>query len=357
MNKDFWRNRKVLLTGHTGFKGGWLSLWLQHLGADVVGYSLAPPTQPNLFEKAKVADGMHSVLGDIRDSDSLLTLLSDEKPEIVFHLAAQPLVRESYEDPRYTYETNVIGSLNVLEAVRQNDSVRAVVMVSTDKCYENKEWVWGYRETDPMGGHDPYSSSKACAELLVASYRASYFNAKNYLQHKTAIATARAGNVIGGGDWAMDRLFPDIIKAANQNRPIDLRFPNAIRPWQHVLEPLSGYIKLAECLVSDGMQFADGWNFGPGPESSKTVKWITEHLVDALGSSTKVTTNSNNQPHEASNLTLECSKAANLLNWHPRWDLETALDKVVTWTHADQQGKDLREACIQQIEEYSVSQV
>jgi CDP-glucose 4,6-dehydratase len=277
------------------------------------------------------------------------------QPDIVFHLAAQALVRESYADPVTTYTTNVIGSLNVLEAVRHTPSVRAVVMVSTDKCYDNKEWPWGYREIDPLGGHDPYSSSKGCMEIMLASYRSSYFSAEGYAQHGTAIASARAGNVIGGGDWSKDRLVPDIIDHIQRKQDISLRYPHAIRPWQHVLEPLSGYMRLAELLFSQGCQYAQSWNFGPEDSGAKSVKWITEYLLEKSSSDIDIIIPQQAQPHEAAHLKLDCSKAAMLLNWRPQWDLSEALDKVLSWL--PNQHTNARHKCLEQITEFSTLKV
>jgi len=295
MDAAFWKGKKVLVTGHTGFKGSWLSLWLQSLGAKVVGVSLDPPTTPSLYEQAQVADGMDSLREDIRNLDKMKLIFAEHQPEIVFHLAAQPLVRYSYREPVETYATNVMGTLHILEAIRASKSVRAAVMITTDKCYKNREWEWGYREIEPMGGHDPYSSSKGCAELLIASYRDSYFPAQAYSHHQTAIASARAGNVIGGGDWAEDRLIPDIIRAFEMKDTVHTRNPNAIRPWQHVLEPLAGYIELSERLCMDGMPWAEAWNFGPREEDAKSVEWIVKEMTQLWGgglhgASTKVST-------------------------------------------------------------------
>jgi CDP-glucose 4,6-dehydratase len=355
VNSAFWHNKTVLITGHTGFKGSWLSLWLQQLGAKVVGYSLDPPTQVNLFEQANVSSGMKSIIGEIRDLERLKQVFNEVQPEIVFHLAAQSLVRESFSDPVTTYSTNVMGSLNVLEAVRHTPSVRSVVMVSTDKCYDNKEWPWGYREVDPVGGHDPYSSSKGCMEIMLASYRASYFPADDYALHGTAIASARAGNVIGGGDWAADRLVPDILNCIQHDQPITLRYPNAIRPWQHVLEPLSGYMLLAEKLFEYGSHYAQSWNFGPGDSSARSVKWIAEYMLKKSGLTTSVVMDTNAHPHEAHYLKLDCSKANMELNWQPRWNLSVALDKVLSWSPSDKYSA--QGICLQQIADYSATKV
>jgi len=294
-----WKGRRVLVTGHTGFKGSWLSLWLQQLGAQVTGYALQSPTNPSLFEVAQVARGMKSVIGDIREGDKLAIAMRQAAPNIVFHLAAQPLVRRSYEDPFQTYSTNVMGTVNLLEAVRKTSSVRAVVNVTTDKCYENKEWVWGYRENESMGGFDPYSSSKGCAELITAAYRNSFFTSSNQGGFQVALATARAGNVIGGGDWAEDRLIPDILRAIGSGQSVKIRNPHAIRPWQHVLEPLSGYLTLAEALYTQGPKLAEAFNFGPALEDAKPVQWIVEQLTRQWCEGSAWHLDSGSHPHEA----------------------------------------------------------
>jgi len=278
VDPSFWRAKRVLLTGHTGFKGGWLGLWLQQLGAEVQGLALAPPEGHNLFEAARVGEGMGSAIGDIRDQTFVSRTMAAFRPEIVIHMAAQPLVRLSYAEPVATYATNVMGTVHVLEAVRQTPGVRAVVNVTTDKCYENREWAWGYREDEPMGGHDPYSNSKGCSELVSSAYRRSFLQ-----QGGTALATARAGNVIGGGDWASDRLVPDILRAFEGREPVVVRNPHSIRPWQHVLEPLSGYLVLAQRLWTEGAAFAEGWNLGPRADDARSVQWIVEHLVRQWG--------------------------------------------------------------------------
>lgn len=355
MRADFWRNKKVLITGHTGFKGSWLSLWLENLEATVTGYSLAPKTTPNLFDKANLTNSMTSVIGDLTNYDLLQECFSKQQPEIVFHLAAQSLVRESYESPRETYSSNVMGTMNVLEACRTCSSVRAVVIVSTDKCYENKEWPRGYMESDRLGGYDPYSSSKACVEILTASYRSSFFNTNNYNQHKVAIATARAGNVIGGGDWAKDRLVPDTIAAIATNTDITLRYPQSIRPWQHVLEPLYGYLTLAERLYNNGSEYAQAWNFGPSSDSAKSVNWVTQYLVNNYPSEIEIVEDENDNLHEAHYLKLDCSLAQDKLEWFPKWDLQTALLKVIAWSKSVQNGDDPRAVCLTQIKAYEAS--
>ena len=355
MNRIFWKSKHVLLTGHTGFKGSWLSLWLQSMGAQVVGYALAPPTNPSLFKVAEVGKGMTSIIGDIRDLEHLRTVFAEHRPEIVFHMAAQPLVRYSYIEPVETYSTNVMGTVNLLEAVRGTDSVKAVVNVTSDKCYENREWVWGYRENEPMGGYDPYSSSKGCAELVAAAYRNSYFHPEKYKEHGVALASARAGNVIGGGDWADDRLIPDIMRAISGSRPVVIRNPHAIRPWQHVLEPLSGYLRLAQKLYEEDSAYAEGWNFGPNDEDAKPVQWIVERLTKAWGEDAGWVLDGGDHPHEAHYLKLDCSKAKARLDWHPRWHLEETLGAIIEWHRTYRDGKDMRELTLHQIGAYNDS--
>lgn len=354
MDKHFWQGKKVLVTGHTGFKGSWLSLWLQNLGADVTGYALPAPSTPSLFEQAHVADNMTHIVADIRDADAIKKAVQQAQPEIVLHLAAQPLVRYSYENPIETYSTNVMGTLHLLEAIRAVDSVRACVMVTTDKCYENKEWDWGYRENEPMGGFDPYSSSKGCMELLVASYRNSFFSTEKYQAHKTAIATVRAGNVIGGGDWADDRLIPDMLTAFENNQPVTIRNPCAIRPWQHVLEPLAGYLEIAEKLYTKGPDYAEAWNLGPEQKDAKPVEWIASKLSEFWGEGASWQSDSNaDHPHEARYLKLDCSKAWASLSWRPQWSLEQTLEKIVEWHRAYIAGKNMHEVTLNQITHYS----
>jgi CDP-glucose 4,6-dehydratase len=350
MNAQFWHGKRVFITGHTGFKGGWLSLWLQSLGAHVSGYALNAPTEPQLFGVARINQGMaaHTV-ADIRDAAALTCAMQAAQPEIVFHLAAQPLVRYSYSAPVETYAVNVMGTVNLLEAVRVTPGVRAVVNVTTDKCYENREWAWGYRENEALGGHDPYSSSKACSELVTAAYRASFLDAAG-----VALASARAGNVIGGGDWAADRLLPDFLRALDAGATLHIRSPNAIRPWQHVLEPLSGYLLLAERLFTEQAAFAEGWNFGPADEDARPVQWIVERLVSATPDA-RWTCDAARQPHEASHLKLDSSKARARLAWQPRWRLATALDKTLTWHAAWRRGEDMRALTLAQIADYTHS--
>ncbi len=345
--RNFWQGKRVFLTGHTGFKGGWLALWLQQLGAKVTGYSLSPPTEPSLFEVASVADGMTSLTGDIRDGEALRKAIINSEPEIVFHLAAQPLVRRSYREPLETYSTNVMGSVHLLEAVRQTQSVQAVVNITSDKCYENHEWVWGYRENDPMGGFDPYSSSKGCAELVSTAYRNSFLQEKGI-----ALATARAGNVIGGGDWGEDRLLPDIFRAIATNEAVRIRHPEAIRPWQHVLEPLGGYLLLAQRLCEEGTRFAEGWNFGPSDTDAKSVRWIVEQITQGWGDGTSWTLDEGDHPHEAHYLKLDCSKARQQLGWQPKLSLAEALEISVSWQRHYLDGSAMREVTLQQITDY-----
>ena len=356
MKQSFWSSKKVFVTGHTGFKGSWLSLWLQQLGANVTGYALHPPTNPNLFEVAQVAEGMTSIIGDIRDGTMLTNAMRQAAPDIVIHMAAQPLVRRSYVDPVETYATNVMGTVHLLEAVRQTPSVNAVVNVTTDKCYENKEWVWGYRENEPMGGFDPYSNSKGCAELVTAAYRNSFFNTAKHSKQRVALATARAGNVIGGGDWATDRLIPDILRAIGFGQSVKIRNPHATRPWQHVLEPLSGYLTLAEKLHTDGSAFAEAFNFGPADEDAKPVQWIVEQVTQNWGEGASWHLDGAPHPHEAQYLKLDCTKAHAKLGWQPRWHLGYTLQAIIVWHKAYRAlkgSKDMRALCLQQISDYS----
>lgn len=352
MTPDFWRGKKVFLTGHTGFKGSWLSLWLELLGAKVTGYALPAPTNPSLFDVANVAQGMKSIIGDIRDGAVLVRAMFDAEPDVVIHMAAQPLVRRSYVDPVETYSTNVMGTVHLLEAVRQTSSVRAVVNVTTDKCYENKEWVWGYRENEPLGGFDPYSNSKGCAELVTAAYRNSFFHPEKHSQHQVALATARAGNVIGGGDWAVDRLIPDILAAFEKGQSAVIRNPHAIRPWQHVLEPLCGYLTLAEKLYAEGPIFAEAWNFGPHSDDARSVEWIVRQLAQKWGNGASWEIDAGDHPHEATYLKLDISKARHRLHWHPAMGLHQALDLVVAWALGKQVGANLRTLTFEQIQAY-----
>ena len=348
VDKQFWRGKKVFLTGHTGFKGAWLSLWLKDMGALLKGYSFAPNTEPNLFSLATVEAGMESVIGDIRNLNSFAQSMSQFDPDIVIHMAAQPLVKRSYDNPVETYSTNVMGTVNLFEAVRACNSVKAVVNVTTDKCYENREWVWGYREHEPMGGSDPYSNSKGCAELVTSCYRNSFFNSPD----TASIATARAGNVIGGGDWAADRLIPDIIKSFQKDESVLVRNPLATRPWQHVLEPLSGYLCLAQQLFINGDDFSGAWNFGPLDADVWPVGDVVEYLTKAWQSGARWKLDEVVHQHEAQLLKLDISKARSHLNWSPKWRLETTLDSIVAWYKSRLAGKCARELCLEEIRKF-----
>ena len=353
MNRGFWKNKRILVTGHTGFKGGWLSLWLADAGATVAGYSLEPPTQPSFFKTVKIENYIEHHFGDVRDLEKLKKIIKDFKPEVVFHLAAQSLVRSSYKGPIETYSTNVMGTLNILEAVRCADSVQVAIIVTSDKCYENKERDWGYKEDEPMGGFDLYSSSKGCVELLVSSYRRSFFPVDKTSQHGVHVATARAGNVIGGGDWSEDRLIPDIIRAFLNKQTVNIRYPDAIRPWQHVLEPLSGYLLLAEKMWSDNNgSFSDAWNFGPDESDEKPVNWIVEHMINRWGEEINWTVCAEDNPHEANLLKLNCAKAYSELNWTPKWSLDNALNKIIEWYRDYQSGNNLHLRSLSQITDY-----
>lgn len=352
MNPAFWRGRRVFITGHTGFKGGWLSLWLQQLGAKLTGYALPPNTNPNLFDLAKVADGMHSVIGDVRNLDRLKTALVNAQPEVVFHLAAQPLVRQSYDDPVTTYSTNVMGTVHLLEAIRECDTVKSVINVTTDKVYESRELVIGYQEHDRLGGFDPYSNSKACSELVTTAFRSSYFNPTLHEKHGVGIATARAGNVIGGGDWSKERLVPDAINSFQTGTILKLRFPNAVRPWQHVLDPLSGYLLLAEKLYDSGPEFSESWNFGPIEANSQSVEWVVNQMASIWGVTGAYSIQSERNLLETTILKLDASKAMELLNWTPRLNLRNALELTLSWERKRLNGDDPKGLIEEQIQKY-----
>jgi len=350
VSPEFWCGRRVLLTGHTGFKGAWLALWLKALGARVTGFALSVPTTPSLYELARVGEGIDSIDGDVRDFDALAEALAAARPEVVIHMAAQSLVRPSFSEPRKTYEVNVMGTVNLLDAVRHDPGVRVVVNVTSDKCYENREWEWAYREHEPMGGHDPYSSSKGCAELVTDAFRRSFF----YTADATRVASARAGNVIGGGDWAQDRLIPDVMRAVLDGRTVRVRSPGSVRPWQHVLNPLSGYLTLAQALWSSA-EFAGGWNFGPVDEDPRPVRWIVQRMAASWPQQLRWDEDmqaDRPQPHEARYLKLDSSRARSLLGWRPRWGLGEGLDATVAWYRALRAGEDMATVTAQQIETY-----
>ena len=359
MDNYFWgvyKGKQILITGHTGFKGSWLSLWLKELGADVIGYALEPPTKPNLFEALSLNEKITHIISDIRDEEHLISVFEKYQPEFVFHLTAQPLVKLSYKEPKLTYETNVMGTVNVLEAVRKTNSVRVCIIVTSDKCYENKEWVYGYRETDPMGGYDPYSSSKGCAELVTSAYIRSFFNPEDYgKSHNVALSSVRAGNVIGGGDWGEDRLIPDCVRALSQNKTIVVRNPQATRPWQYVLEPLSGYLLLGALMYEDGAKYSGPWNFGPNDESILTVEELVK-LVIKYGGSGSYTIDTSSHPHEAGLLKLDASKARALLGWKPIYDVYEAVEKTINWYknfYNGMRGEELYEFIVREITGYS----
>jgi len=353
MNTAFWKNKRVLITGHNGFKGSWLSLWLQEMGSELLGFSLDPPGERNLFEIAKVGQGMQSVHGDICDLKKLSGVMQGFRPDIVLHLAAQPLVRRSYADAVETYTTNVMGTVHLLEAVRRCESVRSLVIVTTDKCYQNREWYWGYRENEALGGHDPYSSSKGCAELVTAAYRSSFFAPKSLPFRDVRVATARAGNCIGGGDWGEDRLIPDMIRSIMTKRPLLIRNPLATRPWQFVLEPLRGYLLLAEKLWEEGHRFAEGWNFGSHETDARPVSWIADQLVRLWGQEAHWTLGTQTQVQEACYLKLDSSKAREMLGWQPRVNISAALQELVFWYQAYLDGEDMAKVTRQQIRSYA----
>ncbi len=352
LNRSFWKGRRVFLTGHTGFKGSWLSLWLNTLEADVTGYALDPPTQPSLFDQADVARAVKSICADIRDFPRLKSAIAESRPEVVIHMAAQSVVRRGYEDPIETYSSNVMGTVHLLEALRQLGLPCVVVNVTSDKCYDNKEWAWGYRENDPLGGHDPYSNSKACAELVTLSFRDSYFSAEAAGRLRIAVASARAGNVIGGGDWTRDQLIPDLMRSFLDGKPCLIRSPSAIRPWQFVLEPLRGYLMLAERLAEDTSRFGSAWNFGPAEADAKPVSWIADRLAQSWGNSASWRNDAAMHPREAHYLKLDVSKAKTDLGWQPLLPLSNALDWIIEWYRAFQTGDDLRRLTRMQIERY-----
>lgn len=351
MNIDFWKGKRVFLTGHTGFKGGWMVTWLKKMDAVVKGYSLEPNSTPSFFDVANVSIGIESDIGDIRDLDLLKKSIVDFAPEIVIHMAAQPLVRYSYQEPVLTYQTNVMGTVNLLEAVRYCPSVKSVVNVTTDKCYENKEWIWAYRENEAIGGYDPYSSSKGCSELITSSYHRSFFNSNS----KVALASARAGNVIGGGDWSADRLIPDALRAFEKKVPVVIRNPMANRPWQHVLEPICGYLILAEKLYVFGKEFAEGWNFGPIDTDSRPVSEVMDYLAKEWPGGASWVLDDLEQPHEAQILKLDISKAKARLKWEPSWNLEKAIQSIIEWHQAWLEDKDMHNITLKQIEHYELS--
>lgn len=352
LDRSFWKDRRVFLTGHTGFKGSWLSLWLSTLGAEVVGYALEPPTTPSLYQQAGVDSDLHSIIGDIRDFPRLRDAIAEFKPEVVLHLAAQSVVRTGYEDPVGTYATNVMGTVNLLEAIRTLKQRCVIVNVTSDKCYENREWVWGYRENEPMGGHDPYSNSKGCAELVTGAYRDSYFQQEALHQHGVALASARAGNAIGGGDWTAFQLIPDLMRAFMAGQPCLIRNPLSYRPWQFVLEPLRGYLLIAERLAEKGSEFASGWNFGPYEDDAKPVSWIADTLSAKWGRAAAWVQDTAINPTEARALKLDASKSAAYLDWHPVLRIEQTLSWIVEWYQAFESGADLRLMTLDQIRHY-----
>ena len=348
---NVFKNKIVLVTGHTGFKGSWLCIWLKELGANVVGYALEPYTERDNFVVSGLEDKITHIVEDVREFQKLSKVFEEYKPEFVFHLAAQAIVRESYLNPKGTYDVNVGGTVNVLECCRITDSVRVVINVTSDKCYENKEWVWGYRENDPMGGYDPYSSSKGCSELITAAYRNSFFNPVDFEKHEKALSSVRAGNVIGGGDWQKDRIIPDCIRALENDKPIEIRSPRATRPWQHVLEPLSGYLLLASKMYEEPQKFCGAWNFGPNQDSIITVGEIADMIVSKWGSGSWSDKSDKNEPHEANLLSLDISKAKTYLKWSTVWDAATTIQKTVEW-YKEYSRIDPYQICVKQIDEY-----
>ncbi len=354
-NLTIYKGKKVLITGHTGFKGSWLLIWLAELGAEVIGYSLEPPTDPNLFESINLKDRIIHIIGDLRDEKHLISVFEEYRPKFIFHLAAQSLVRLSYKEPKLTYETNIMGTVNVLEVVRKTKSVKVCIIVTSDKCYENKECLYSYREIDPMGGYDPYSSSKGCAELVTSAYRRSFFNPKGHGKtHNVALSSVRAGNVIGGGDWGEDRIIPDCIQALSQNKTIIIRNPQSIRPWQYILEPLSGYLLLGALMYEDGAKYSSSWNFGPNDESIITVEELVKLVIKHWGCGNN-TIDTSGHPHEADLLKLDTSKARSLLGWKPIYDVYEAVKKTINWYknfYNDMPKEELYEFTIREIRKY-----
>ncbi|MCK4448651.1 MAG: CDP-glucose 4,6-dehydratase [Candidatus Marinimicrobia bacterium] len=351
MFSNIYRNKTVLITGHTGFKGSWLSIWLKELGANVVGYALEPYTNRDNFVVTGLENKITHIIGDVRNYKKLKEVFLKCKPEFIFHLAAQPIVRESYLNPKETYDVNVGGTVNVFECCRLTNYVKVIINVTSDKCYENKEWIWGYRENDPMGGYDPYSSSKGCSELITAAYLKSFFNPKNYNEHGKSISSVRAGNVIGGGDWQKDRLIPDCIRTLENNEVIKLRNPYSTRPWQHVLEPLSGYLLLASKMYQEPGKFYGAWNFGPNYDSIISVREIVCMLVEKWGNGKWLDISDESEPHEANLLSLDVSKARNILNWQPEWNIQKCIDKTVEW-YKNYNNKNVYEICLNQIDTF-----
>jgi CDP-glucose 4,6-dehydratase len=352
LKRSFWQHRKVFITGHTGFKGSWLSLWLHAMGAEITGYALDPPTEPSLFKQARIDTLVRSIRGDVRDFAQLKSAIVECDPEVIVHMAAQSVVRHGYEEPIETYSTNVMGTVHLLEAVRQLRRPCAVVNVTSDKCYANQEWVWGYRESDEMGGHDPYSNSKGCAELVTGAYRDSYFSVDSLSQHGVALGSVRAGNAIGGGDWTADQLIPDLIRAFLDRRPCRIRNPSAIRPWQFVLEPLHGYLLLCEKLAEEGSRFASGWNFGPTHSDARPVSWIADTLATLWGDGASWTRDGSRHPGEAQLLRLDTSKSMTGLDWRPVLPLAQGLDWIIEWYQAFGVGDDVQSITCRQIERY-----
>ena len=348
---QLFKGKNVLITGHTGFKGAWLAIWLNEIGANVIGYALDPEVENNLYLLSNLKDKIINIRGDIRDFDKLNSVFNQYKPEVVFHLAAQPLVKYSYEHPLYTYEVNVIGTMNVLEAIRKSDTTKVGIMVTSDKCYENKEWVWGYRENDPMGGYDPYSSSKGCCELLLSSYRNSYFPFDRYAEHGKVIASVRAGNVIGGGDWSLDRIIPDCVRSLEANQDIVIRSARSIRPWQHVLEPLGGYLTVAAKILENGPLYSGAWNFGPASDSIISVEELVNKVLSHWEGGRWIEEQKSSTLHEANLLSLDISKAQYKLNWHPRWGIDQTVEKTIEW-YKQYKQTNVYKLCVKQIAEY-----